>query len=117
MTTDGIATRPYLRETLLALVVIALTFLNFGHVAVSASGDFSITPDSWCGDPLLPDSPDHSPCHACRIGSGADLPPPPAAIEPIVFAVTSVAYAAPDAALELPVPLRPAQPRGPPALV
>ena len=49
---------PYLRETLLALLVVALIFLNFGHVAVTASGDFRVTPDSWCGDPLLPDSPD-----------------------------------------------------------
>lgn len=117
MTTDGIATRPYLRETLLALVVIALTFLNFGHVAVSASGDFIVTPDSWCGDPSLPDSPSHAPCHACRIGSGADVPPPPAAIEPIAFAVTAVVYSAPVATIDLPLHSRPAQPRGPPSLV
>ena len=117
MTTRAIATRPYLRETLLALLVLALAFLNFGHVAVSASGEFTITPDSWCGDPLLPDSPDHSPCHACRVGSGADLPPPPAAIEPIAFVATTVAYAAPIVAVELPLHSRPAQPRGPPSLV
>ena len=110
------APKPYLRETLLALLVVALVFLNFGHVAVTASGDFRVTPDSWCGDPLLPDSPDHSPCHACRIGSGADLPPAPAGIEPVNFVALPVAYFAPAVVFDLPVQARPAQPRGPPAL-
>jgi hypothetical protein len=107
----------YVRETLLALLVVALTFLNYGHVSVSASGGVQVTPDSWCGDPLLPDSPDHSPCHACRTGSGADLPPPPACVEPVAFVAFTVVYAAPLVTLDLPVQSRPAQPRGPPALV
>ncbi|MEO7222479.1 MAG: hypothetical protein ABIY37_08400 [Devosia sp.] len=109
--------RPMFRETLVALLVVALTFLNFGHVAVTASGEFRITPDSWCGDPLLPDSPEHSPCHACRIGSGADLPPPPSCVETVAFVALAVAYVAPALAFDLPVHARPAQPRGPPALV
>lgn len=107
----------YAREILLALVVIALTFLNYGHVSVTASGDFRVVPDSWCGDPLLPDSPDHSPCHACRIGSGADLPPTPGCIEPVEFVAVPVAYIAPSAVPELPLRARPAQPRGPPSFV
>jgi hypothetical protein len=110
------APKPYLRETLLALLVVALVFLNFGHVAVTASGEFRVTPDSWCGDPLLPDSPNHSPCHACRIASGADLPPP-ACIEPVAFVALPMAYVAPAFVLDLPVHARPAQPRGPPILV
>jgi hypothetical protein len=109
--------RVYLREMLLALLVVALTFLNYGHVAVSAAGDFKFTPDSWCGDPLAPGSADHPPCHACRIGNGADLPPPPASIEPVTFIALPVAYFAPLPALDLPLHARPAQPRGPPALV
>ncbi len=117
MNRHGFATRPYLRETLLALLVVALIFLNFGHVAVTASGDFRVTPDSWCGDPLLPDSPAHSPCHACRIGGGADLPPAPICIEPVAFEALSVAYADPAVAFEPPVHTRIAQPRGPPTLV
>jgi hypothetical protein len=107
----------YAREIILAAVVVALTFLNYGHVAVSASGDFRVTPDSWCGDPLLPDSPDHSPCHACRIGSGADLPPPPVCVGPVSFVARPIAYAAPLATIELPLQARPAQPRAPPSLV
>jgi hypothetical protein len=105
------------RETLLALLVVALTFLNYGHVSVSASGYFQVTPDSWCGDPLLPDSPAHSPCHACRIGSGADLPPAPACIEPVSFVTVPVAYVAPAILPDLPVHARSVQPRGPPSLV
>ena len=108
--------RVYLRETLLALLVLALTFLNYGHVGVSASGDFKFTPDSWCGDPLAPGSADHAPCHACRIGNGADLPPPPASIEPVAFVAAPVAYFAPLPLLDLPVRARPVQPRGPPAI-
>ena len=107
----------YARETLLALLVVALTFLNYGHASVSAAGHFQVTPDSWCGDPLLPDSPDHSPCHACRIGGGADLPPPCADIEPVSYIVAAIVYAPPRIALDLPLRSRPAQPRGPPALV
>lgn len=106
----------YVRETLLALTVIALTFLNYGHVSVTASGDFRIVPDSWCGDPLLPDAPKHSPCHACRVG-GAALPPAPNCVEPVVFGVAPVAYTLPTVSLDPPPRSRPAQPRGPPALV
>jgi hypothetical protein len=106
----------YAREIILAAVVVALTFLNYGHVAVSASGDFRATPDSWCGDPLAPGSAEHAPCHACRIGNGADLPPPPACIEPVTFVALPVAFFAPLATIDLPVRARPAQPRGPPSL-
>jgi hypothetical protein len=116
MIIHAVAKRPHLREMLLALAVVALTFLNFGHVSVSASGDIQVTPDSWCGSPLAPEGTPHSPCHACR-ADGAALPPPPAAIEPIVFIVTDLAYVAPIAAIEVPLHSRPAQPRGPPTLV
>ena len=105
------------REIILAVLVIALTFLNYGHVAVSASGDLRVTADSWCGDPLAPDSGDHAPCHACRVGQGADLPPPPACVEPVAVVAAPVAYVAPVGAIALPLRARPAQPRGPPPLV
>jgi hypothetical protein len=105
------------RETLLALLVVALTFLNFGHSSVVAASGVQVTPGSWCGDPLLPGSQDHPSCHACRIGSGADLPPAPIRAEPVSFVATIVAYAAPDARVLLPVQAAPAQPRGPPGLI
>ena len=106
----------YLRETLLALAVVALTFLNFGHISVNASGDVLVTPDSWCGSPVAPGDVAHAPCHACRV-DGAALPPPPVEASPVCFTVTSAAYAAPIVTPALPVAQRPVQPRGPPALV
>ena len=106
-----------MRETLLAVLVVALTFLNFGHVSVSASGDFRVTPDSWCGSPLLPDSPDHSPCHACRIGGGADLPPPASVVEPVLFIVAPVAYANLAAVAVAGAHVQSAFARGPPPLI
>jgi hypothetical protein len=105
------------RETLLALLVVTLVFLNFGHVSVTASGDIRVTPDSWCGDPLLPDSPEHSPCHACRIGSGAALPPAPLCVEPVAFVALAVVYLAPMPPVDLRLYARPSQPRGPPLFV
>jgi len=106
----------YLRETLLALAVVALTFLNFGHTSVSASGDFTVTPDSWCGSPMAPEGVAHAPCHACRV-DGAALPPPPVEAAPVCFAVAAVAYVAPILMPVLPLTQRPVQPRGPPAFV
>ncbi|MEO6178385.1 MAG: hypothetical protein ABIP15_01315 [Devosia sp.] len=104
------------RETLLALLVLALAFLNFGHASISLGGELKLTPEIWCGDPMLPDSPDHSPCHACRIGSSVDVPPAPVCVEPVSFAVTPVVYADIGAAFLSPVPLGSAHPRGPPIL-
>lgn len=104
----------YARETLLALAVIALTFLNFGHVSVTASGDFQIVPDSWCGDPLQPDSPTHAPCHACRV-DGAALPPPPVEAAPVCFTTVAVVYEPLSLPIAAPVGRSLAQPRGPPA--
>ena len=109
--------RHYGRETLLALLVVALTFLNFGHSPVVAASGVQVAPGSWCGDPLLPGSQDHPPCHACRIGSGADLPPAPIGAEPVSFVATIVAYAAPGERFVPSFHAGPAQPRGPPGLI
>lgn len=66
-------------ELLRASIVLALFFLNFAHVPVSAAPAdvyVPLTLASICGDPLGDDRGQaHAPCHACRIGSGADLPP------------------------------------------
>ena len=105
------------RETLLALLVLALGFLNFGHssVALAADGHLVVTGSSYCGNPLTPDRGDHTPCHACRIGNAADLPPVPADIAPVAFAATAVIYAAPPAASTALVFGLAANPRAPPA--
>lgn len=73
-----------LRETVRALGVVALVFLNFGHapMAVGAELVASSYGASFCGGPVDPvDAPGHSdsaPCEVCLLGSGMDLPPPPA---------------------------------------
>lgn len=67
-------------ELLRAALVLALVFLSFAHSPVSASSPHNALTAAvdmnWCGD--SPDSNDdvHTPCHACRLGAAADLPPP-----------------------------------------
>ena len=66
-------------ETLRALLVLALIFLNFAHqpaMAAPSAGDLMsvVASQSFCGTPIADDN-GHAPCHACRIGGGADLPP------------------------------------------
>lgn len=104
------------RDALLALLVLALTFLNFGHTSAvfAAGGRVVVTATSICGDPMPAGAGDHFACHACR-QDVASLPPPPALAEPVVFAVAPVAYV-PALPVTFAAPLlRTADPRGPPA--
>lgn len=88
-----------LAELLRALSVLALLFLNFAHqpafAAPSAADVLSVAASqSFCGTPISHD--EHAPCHACRIGGGADLPPPaalPAAPLPVCIRLTGSAQA------------------------
>ncbi len=67
------------RDLVAALVVLSLVFLSYAHQPVAATHldhdtlTAVVTAD-FCADSPA-DSP-HAPCHACRIGGGADLPPP-----------------------------------------
>ena len=118
MRQGSITRRLMVRETLLALLVLAVVFLNFGHQNFAFAGDGALVtaPGLFCGDPLYPNDAGHMPCHACRIGAGADLPPAPCVAEPVSFTATPVVYAA----IEVPVlaaAFRPAaSPRAPPAV-
>ncbi|MEP7241784.1 MAG: hypothetical protein ABI697_12935 [Devosia sp.] len=106
-----------LRETLLALVALALLALNFGHTSAvfAAEGRVVITSTSICGDPLAPAGGEHFACHACR-PAAIDLPPAPCGIEPVVFSVQTVAYvAAPEITTTVGATIV-ARPRGPPAV-
>ena len=104
------------RDALLALIVIALTFLNFGHTSAvfAAGGRVVVTGHSICGEQPAQHDGDHFACHACRPDTAA-LPPPPLGVEPVCFAVAPVRY---DEAVE-PVALRPTidrpASRGPPS--
>src|SRR5688500_6883705 len=85
------------REMVRALCVLALIFLNFAHVPLAAAGESVATTiaSSVCGDPIgYPGEAKAKPCQACRIGSGADLPPVPSTEELAHSEATLVAYAA-----------------------
>lgn len=83
-------------EVLRAGVVLALFFLNFAHGPLSAAPADAFMPlsvASICGDPIGDErNQAHAPCHACRIGAGADLPPPCPLTEP-AFTAASITYA------------------------
>jgi hypothetical protein len=79
----------------------------YGTWAVAGAG-------SYCGDPLEGGKTQHAPCHACRIGGGADLPPPCPVAPPVLDAAV-LSY---DAVESLVPPHRGAPTpfaRGPPA--
>jgi hypothetical protein len=110
-----------LPEVVRALCVMALVFLNFGHAPLaaplSAAPALSAVADaSFCGDPLDDQHQDHAPCHACRIGGGADLPPAPCAVEPAHGLVLPVRYAPDRHAIVLRAGWRASAQRAPPAL-
>jgi hypothetical protein len=119
MVMGSVVHRQLVRETLLALLVLALTFLNFGHsnAVFAAGGRVVVTTASFCGNPLYPADGDHTPCHACRIGAAAVLPPPPAAILPVAFVVVPVVYALPALRIISPPAFVFARPRAPPVTV
>lgn len=105
-------------DVLRAALVLALVFLSFAHTPVAASAGHpdaltAAVDASWCGDAPDGDSKAHAPCHACRIGAGADLPPPcDIPLAPVT--VADVAYGALPI-LHLPAePLGHATARGPP---
>ena len=108
-----------LKETVRALGVLALVFLNFGHVPVAAGADLSAVSRaaSFCGAPIdpldVPGDEATSQCVACLIGAGLDLPPVPATLT-LRFGKERVAYAAAPAAGRPPRGPPPAQPRAPP---
>ena len=83
-----------LRHVLLALLALALVFLNFGHSSAvfAAGGRVVVTGTSICGDPVTPSSGDHFACHACR-PQAVVLPSPPAAATPTCFVAEPVVYA------------------------
>jgi len=89
-------------ELVRAFVVLALVFLSFGHqpaAAIPPGHDLltAAVTANFCGD--SPADTTHAPCHACRIGGGADLPPPcgglihlPTAVEPVFPERAAAAY-------------------------
>jgi hypothetical protein len=110
------------RDVLLALVVLALIFLNFTHITsdLRAGSNMaldlsSIAADSFCGDLHPADHQDHSPvCHACRIGGAADLPPAPCLATPAFAETVAVAFVEPHEVVPQAFAVSPLTPRAPP---
>lgn len=107
------------REVLLALLVLSLSFLSFAHQAIALPGTDPVVSAAadWCGAPLGQDDAHHAPCHACRIGQGADLPAPPCDAAAVVFSAESVFYALPLLSLDSPDLSFATSARGPPLTV
>jgi hypothetical protein len=105
-------------ELLRALCVLALFFLNFAHVPMSVAAPgagvlVAAVDTGFCGTPPA-DGQDHAPCHACRIGGGADLPPPTCVMQP-AFASRTVDYIERSVAAVVGTKLQRPSARDPPA--
>ena len=108
------------RDLVAAAVVLSLVFLSYAHQPVGAASldqdvlTAVVTAD-FCGD--SPADSSHAPCHACRIGGGADLPPPPCAGIAAPIAVAMVTYFGATVRSPIVAEHGSSRPRGPPALV
>ena len=70
----------HIGELVRALAVLALVFLNFAHAPLASpvvGEGWAAVGSSFCGTAPDTNEQAHAPCHACRIGSGADLPAAP----------------------------------------
>lgn len=92
-------------DMLSAVLVLALVFLSFAHTPLAGTpsadqlASLALTSvaaaDVPCGNGRADDTATHAPCHACRLGAAADLPPSPQL--PISCQVpVPVAYLTPD---------------------
>lgn len=117
------ARRSIAMDLMRALCVLAVVFLNFAHqapvLAKAAPTEVLAMAAllSFCGDgATLPDDKGHAPCHACRLGAAADLPPAPAPL-PTPCAVVAVAWGALPVLQQPEDRPGPQSARGPPTLV
>lgn len=110
---------PYLMEVTRALMVLAVFLLTLSHQPMAAAPTFAGYQASLgtivnCGFSSAPDALDHTPCHACRIGAAADLPPPPARTEPADLRFETALYAVADPLPQPVTALAAHRSRGPP---
>jgi hypothetical protein len=111
-----------LRDIASAFAVLALVFLSYVHQPINLEHALghdvltaSLTAD-FCGE-QTDEGKAHAPCHACRIGGGADVPAPPCAGIAAPIAVASVTYYGATVRSPIITALGSSRPRGPPALV
>ncbi|KKB13222.1 hypothetical protein VE25_03175 [Devosia geojensis] len=113
------------KDAMRALLVLALVFFNFAHAPVSASVGYdselrpylaaTVAAFVDCGDADGNGGLAHAPCHACRIGGGADLPPAPVCALSLPRAAEPVAYVRPADTFAPRFPVTSGTPRAPPA--
>ncbi len=110
--------RPYLEELTRALLVLALVFFAFVHQPVPAVAHdglgFVYTSIDYCGSAGPDDTQAHAPCHACRTGADAMLPPPPSDVVAVSLAIAPVAYATVAVPVQACLPFLANRNRGPP---
>jgi hypothetical protein len=109
-------------ELVRAFAVLALVFLSYAHQPVNVAHALdhdvltvAVTAD-FCGD-APEDGKAHAPCHACRIGGGADVPPPPCGGIAAPIAAASVTSFGATVRSPIITEHGSSRPRGPPALV
>lgn len=118
-------TRAMVKDAMRALLVLALVFFNFAHAPVSAAVGY----DSELQPYLLPttaaaidcgdghdNGPAHAPCHACRIGGAADLPPAPGCCPTVSLTAGTVEYPVRIDHLARAILPHSGEPRAPPAV-
>jgi len=108
----------FVREALLALLVLAVIFLNFNTASIAVATDTQVTAPaitSFCGD-HPPGDCSQIVCHACRPNI-ADLPPPPSAVVPVVFVAARVVYVVDILDIDFLPPQIAPPTRAPPALI
>ena len=108
-----------MKDVVRALCVVALVFLNFGHVPLAVGGESVAVAaaHSFCGHPIDgPGSGKQGECQACRLGASAALPSPPCAVLAPEVA-HQVHYVPHRPAIVLRAVWRSAAQRAPPALV
>ncbi|MEO5805877.1 hypothetical protein [Devosia sp.] len=118
--------RMIIGEVVRALCVLALLFLNFGHAqAVQVAYTTDLTPYVLSDQAVAivcqqtgQDNPElhHQPCHACRIGGSADLPPAPCLALPAFVMVAAAAHAPAPQPVGRVAYARTTSPRAPPIL-
>lgn len=86
---------PVLSEMVRAFAVLALVLLNLSPAAPAyarAPGYEASSPVWQCGFADPADHSIHAPCHACRTGGDAVLPPSPSRVEPAGLDRIAIVY-------------------------
>jgi len=115
-----------MKDAMRALLVLALVLFNFAHAPVSAAVGYDSALQPYllpaaaafvdCGDEDEDGGIAHAPCHACRIGGAADLPPAPDCAVILARTADTVTYACRAERGAANILAHSGEPRAPPAI-